>query len=1024
MVLKCPACAQTFMVADDVTSGKANCPQCGQRLDLGRILRPGDLPPGTVLGSCRIEGLLGRGGMAVVYKATQISLERPVALKVLPTRLARNPQFVERFNREASALARLTHPNVVGILDKGSEGDTYFFVMEYVEGKSLRDRLLREEKFSPQETRQLLRGICAGLAYAHDNGVVHRDLKPGNILLDAVGTPKLADFGIARMTGADTQAGYELTKAHTVMGSADYMAPEQRADAANVDHRADIYSLGVMLYQMLTGQLPVGSFKPVAHQVAGVPTAVDRVVRAALAASPDERYDSVPKFLFALEHAFDDTSLRHAPRAAHHPARRASMPPALIVLTAVLALAALGGILALALSPGRTRRPPPPPPPDNSHKSVRTSTRVTTGPLVRPKPPEPEPKKFPPPPPEEPPFVREALASVREQMARNPDDFPGHVQRLKDLLVTHGNPQVQAAARKEMAALNERLEKALALHFADARRRADALMDQRAYIAAIRLAGTLPPNLFTSDAKKQAEALAQQYHGKCWTAFERDRKAAAALAEAGKTEEAVAILKTPYPSNELQKLADEELAKLKAALAAHQERVRQEQLKLRADLAQRLKALWADRAYADGPPLAKAAIAKAPDEPSRQALGLHLRAASLLDAFRNTLIEALTARKGQAVTVSNVKYTLKAVEDDAIVLGLPVGGAEVRREFRKLDAADLFALVRDWLDLSKKADDNLMAGMFHAYDATPDPAAAARHFDKALSLGASPDLVAALRNFNGASSPTDVKEPDPKEKEPDPAAGGYALELNGISDYVEVPDDRRGKRPLCLIKAFTIEAWVWRRPGPGEALTRYVLAKNAGWTTSLSYALYVEDGCWAYATGDGTQVDPVVTRVPCPTGTWTHCALVYEDGVRTLFVDGKQVGRSRAKFRLAFDDQPLYIGAVALDGNPARFWAGGIDALRLTNGVRYRKDFTPEREPKPDAATHLLLHADDPKATRVKDASRFETHGTLRGAAAFLPIADFKVRRPGPPLPLPKGEPPKQPPPDPAVPKGPTPKPE
>ncbi len=1015
MVLKCPACAQTFTVADDVTSGKAKCPQCGQRLDLGRILRPGDLPPGTVLGGCRIDGLLGRGGMAVVYKATQLSLERPVALKVLPTRLARNPQFVERFSREASALARLSHPNVVGILDKGAEGETYFFAMEYVEGKSLRDRLMREEKFSPQETLQLMRGICAGLAYAHDNGVVHRDLKPGNILLDTAGTPKLADFGIARMTGADTQAGYELTKAHTVMGSADYMAPEQRADAANVDHRGDIYSLGVMLYQMLTGQLPVGSFKPVAHQVPGVPTAVDRVVRTALASLPDDRYDAVPKFLFALDHAFDDTSLRHAPRVAHHAGRRAGMSPAAIVLVAALAVAALGGILALALSHGHT--PAPPPPPNNSHKAARTATRVTTERVARPKPPEPEPKKFPPPPPEEPPIVREALTSVREQIAKTPDDFPGHVQRLKDLLVTHGNPQVQAAARKEMAAVGERLDKALADHFAAARRRADALMDQRAYAAAIRLAGTLPPNLFTSDAKKQAEALAQEYHGKCWTAFERDRKAAAALAEAGKIEEAVAILKTPYPSNELQKLADEELAKLKAALAAHHERVRQEQLKFRADLAQRLKTLWADRAYADGPPLVKAAIAKAPDEPSRQALDTHRRAAALLDAFRNTLHEALNARKGQTVTVSNVKYTLKVVEADAIVLGLPVGGAEVRREFRKLDATDLFALVRDWLDLTKKADDNLMAGMFHAYDATPDPAAAARYFDKALALGAPPDLVAALRNFNGSSGPTEVKEPDPKEKEPDPAAGGYALELNGVSDYVEVPDDRRGKRPLCLIKAFTIEAWVWRRPGPGEALTRYILAKNAGWTTSLSYAIYVEDGCWAYATGDGTQVDPVVTRIPCPTGTWTHCALVYEEGLRTLFVDGKQVGRSRAKFRIGFDDQPLYLGAVALDGNAARFWAGGIDAVRLTNGARYRKDFTPEREPKPDGATHLLLHADDAKGTRVKDASRFDTHGTLRGAAAFLPVADFKVRRPGPPLP-----PAKQPPPDPVAPKAPAPK--
>ncbi|MBM4032251.1 MAG: hypothetical protein FJ291_10740 [Planctomycetes bacterium] len=1011
MVLKCPACFQTFELPDTMTSGKMRCPQCGKRLDLGRMMRPEDLRPGTVLGGCRVEGLLGRGGMAVVYKATQLSLERAVALKVLPNRLARSPQFVERFNREASALARLAHPNVVGILDKGAQGDTYYFVMEYVEGKSLRDRLVREGKFSPQETRQLMQGICAGLAYAHENGVVHRDLKPGNILLDASGTPKLADFGIARMAGAESEGGEHLTQAHSVMGSADYMAPEQRADAANVDHRADIYSLGVMLYQMLTGHLPVGSFKPIAYLVSGVPTGVDRVVRTALANEPADRYDSVSKFLFALNHAFEDTSLRHAARPAV-PARRPTVSPAVAVLVAV-GLVVLGvAIAALVLSQGRTN----PPPPNNTTRPVpRTTAPPATRHVVRPKPPDTKTERpTPPPPEEEPAAVKAALAAVRDHIAKHPDDYPTQAQQLRDLLLSHSNPQVLAAARKETDLLNQRLAKALADHFAAARKRADALMDQRAYGTAVRLVGVVPPNLFTSDAKKQAEGIAQEYRARSWTAFEHDRKRAAAFAEAGKLPDAIAALTADYPSAELQKLASDEILKLKRALAAKQEAARKEQAKLRAELTAQLKGLWADRRYPEAPALVKAAIAKAPDEPSRDALEPHLRAATLLDAFWKAVVEAVAARKGTSVTLAGERYTIKDVEGEKIVVA--VGAGTAVRELRKQSTDDLYLLVRDWLDTGKKADDNLMLGTFFTYESKPDAAAAARYFEKALGLGAPSKLVTALRDLSSVSDAPSVKEPEPKEKEPEPAAvAGYALDLNGASDFVEVVDDRRSKRSLRLT-TFTLEAWVWRRPGPGEALPHYVVAKNAGFTTSLSYAVYVEDGCWAYATGDGTQEDRVVTRVPCPTGVWTHCALAYEDGFRTLYVDGKRVGQSsKARRPLRFDDMPLYVGAVSLDGNPAYFWSGGIDEVRLTNGVRYRKDFTPEREFKLDDTAHLLLHMDDGKGARVKDATRWGNDGQLRGGAAFLPPGGFKARAPGPPVPPPPPEkalpPAKQPPP-------------
>lgn len=992
MVLKCPSCSQTFTVPDDVTTGKAKCPHCGQRLDLGRMLRPGDLRPGTVLGGCRIEGLLGRGGMAVVYKARQVSLDRPVALKVLPTRFASNREFVERFNREASALALLSHPNIVSILDKGVQGDTYYFVMEYVEGKSLRDRLLREERLSPQETRQLMHGICAGLAYAHENGIVHRDLKPGNILLDASGKPKLADFGIARLTGADTHDALQLTAAHTVMGSADYMAPEQRADAAKADHRADIYSLGVMLYQMLTGSLPVGSFKPAAHLVRGLPTAVDRVIRTALAAEPDDRFESVNKFLHALDRAFEETGMRHTARAAAQ-ARREGITPAAAVLIALAVLIVLAGLLAIVISGGpshssdqhaakqqhASKVPRPSPPPATRH-------------VVPPKPPDPKTSRPPDGEDAEPPAVRTALAEARQHIAANPDDYPGQVQRLRDVLENSRNPQVLAAARKEMAAVNERLNKAIADHFAAARKRADALMEQRAYGAAVRLAGVLPPHLFTSEAKKQAEALSQEYRGKCWTAYENDRKRAISLAEEGRLQEAIAALTADYPSFELQKMASEEILKLKDALAAKQKQAREEQVRRRAELAAQLKGLWAQRRYAEALAAANDALAKAPDAECREALAPHVRAATLLDAFWKAVIEALAARKGQTFTIAGSKYMVKDVEGDNLILAL--GPATTSRRISAFSAEELHNIARDWLDPAKKADDNLALALFLTYDAKPDPAAATRAFDKALSLGAGPGLVAAIRDITAASQAPEP--PEPKAKEPEPVAG-YALDLNGASNYVEVPDDPRNKRSLRP-KSFTLEAWVWRRPGPGEALPRCIAAKNAGWTNAPSFALYVQDGCWAYATGDGVEIDSVVTRTPCVAGDWTHAALTYDEaGLRTLFVDGKQVHRSRARRPISYDNQPLYVGALRLDGNPAHFWPGGIDEVRLTNGLRYTRDFVPERLAKADDQTLLFLRFDEGRGPKAKDSSLYDNDGHLRGGAAFLPPADFKLRRPGPP---------------------------
>ncbi len=231
--------------------------------------------------------LIGQGGMGAVYKARQASLDRLIAVKILPREAGQDPAFAERFNREARALARLGHPNIVAVHDIGKAGEFFYFVMEYVDGVNLR-QVLRDGRLTPEQALRLVPQICDALQYAHEEGVVHRDIKPENILLDRKGRVKIADFGLAKLLGRDT-GSFTLTGSRQVMGTLYYMAPEQVERPAEVDHRADIYSLGVVFYEMLTGQLPVGRF-PMPSEKAGTDAYLDEVVLHALEREPAQRY--------------------------------------------------------------------------------------------------------------------------------------------------------------------------------------------------------------------------------------------------------------------------------------------------------------------------------------------------------------------------------------------------------------------------------------------------------------------------------------------------------------------------------------------------------------------------------------------------------------------------------------------------------------------------------------------------------------------------------------------------------------
>jgi serine/threonine protein kinase len=242
--------------------------------------------------------LIGQGGMGVVYKARQPKLHRLVALKLLPASLAeRDPAFAGRFEREGQLLARLHHPDIVAVHDSGTAGEFFYLIMEFVDGVNLR-QAMRARRFTPAQALAIVPHICDALQYAHDEGVLHRDIKPENILLDAKGRVKLADFGIAKLladldpSAAHTAAADTgLTLCGTALGTPSYMAPEQRETPADIDHRADIYSLGVVFYELLTGELPRERFTPPSAKSDADPR-VDAIVQQALEKERDRRQGS------------------------------------------------------------------------------------------------------------------------------------------------------------------------------------------------------------------------------------------------------------------------------------------------------------------------------------------------------------------------------------------------------------------------------------------------------------------------------------------------------------------------------------------------------------------------------------------------------------------------------------------------------------------------------------------------------------------------------------------------------------
>ncbi len=283
-----------------------------------------NIQPGQMLGPYRIINQVGKGGMANVYKAYQPSMDRYVAIKVLPSQLAESKEFVQRFQQEARIIANLEHPHILPVFDYGESDGVAYFVMRYLDAGTLKDKMEAGRPLPMNEIDRIFTQLTDALSYAHGRGVVHRDLKPANALIDAQGNLFLTDFGIAKILES---ASPGLTRTDAIMGTPAYISPEQ-AQSRPVDQRSDIYSLGIILYEMVTGSVPFTADTPLAVVLKhisdplplpsiikpDIPAPIEQVILKALAKNPNDRFTTAAEFVAAWKRALEQfETIRHGP---------------------------------------------------------------------------------------------------------------------------------------------------------------------------------------------------------------------------------------------------------------------------------------------------------------------------------------------------------------------------------------------------------------------------------------------------------------------------------------------------------------------------------------------------------------------------------------------------------------------------------------------------------------------------------------------------------------------------------------
>ncbi len=679
------------------------------------------------IGGYQLDDRIGKGGMGLVFKAKQISTDRWVALKVLSPKLSKNQIFTKRFLREAQSAGKLNHANIVSAIDVGQAEGYFYFAMELVEGETMKAAIKRQGFLDERRALEIIYYIAHGLEHAHKNGLIHRDIKPDNILLNNDGIPKLADFGLAKAPDDTT-----VTQAGTIIGTPDYISPEQ-AQGATLDIRSDIYSLGATLYHAVVGKQPFEGETaglilqqqiseeavPADEANDAVSPETSKVIEKMMEKEPDKRYESPTELIADLELVMKGeqprasksyTGLREAVelRRATRAEKKKKSPAAVFGLIAVLALAG-GGYYMYQNRPEPTPVPPP----------VDTTVPVTVPEVASGDPgtnadsaanadaPEPAPEVGP-----EPSSTPEPVKAALEFQKENPDDLEGQLERFQAVLTLFEGKPPAELARQSIAEIEKRWDAEASKVLAQIVEQVDKALDGAEFALALTELKKFPTALRNAKWDKQVEELNAQVAGAANKAFEKLEVQAMDAADKGELQAAIDLYTkaAAYGVAEIKARADESIATLKEALAERQSAA--------AVLAERgtylrhwmgLASFITKREYQKALALhARAKLGYKTEETLAEFQKEEDDINLLLGLFSKVEEGLLTYKKGKFIILGNLKGTFEGVENGKVLIKSKEG-IVLPKSLDRLSDTEKLRLAQRTLDKTKPQADIVRA---------------------------------------------------------------------------------------------------------------------------------------------------------------------------------------------------------------------------------------------------------------------------------------------------------------------------